>query len=594
MPSVSNCPACKEKLSVPDGVADDAMLGCPLCQASFTLSELDLSAAETPPAVVLIDSSPELAADDQAAETAVGEAAMSDAPVEDLVVDAESDVDLAAEVESLRVKTEDFSRSADPAAEDPTILQVQADQLSQEAQVLLAKVGQTTYAAKTAEAKAMALVSEAMGYRKSMGNTLGSLADALETVARSLDEQCEALEESLAEKTPAVEEQPAEETVAESATTSEPAEDESPADVAEATEPQADESQHELAAESPAVEEADEAVDADEPVDAEQAVVDAEQVGDTDQGVVADEATDTDQATDTEQSVDADQAADAEQRRTRLETLRAVASALKARASELREEAGTLLDDSSEYTIQGEGGEGWGNAPWRPDGDASAAGLGAGAFAFGGGEASVTTGRVVRPGRRKKETSFAKELVGIVLGGAAGLLIAYYGLNFFGGVRYDFAKIYLPGIRHTVKHRPAWWPQWAQLEGRDETQQEDGEEQAVEEVMIVDLPTPTPEKPLTPTTEKASKPAKKPKSKKGSKAAPELPPESPLATPPELPPESNQMAPPELGPAPDLSVSPDLGSSSDMSISPDLGTPSELKLSPELMGTPEPKAEDAK
>jgi hypothetical protein len=52
--------------------------------------------------------------------------------------------------------------------------------------------------------------------------------------------------------------------------------------------------------------------------------------------------------------------------------------------------------------------------------------------------------------------SILKELAGIILGGLGGLLIAYYALNWFGGPRYDFAKIPLPGIHHTYKHAPSW------------------------------------------------------------------------------------------------------------------------------------------
>jgi len=52
--------------------------------------------------------------------------------------------------------------------------------------------------------------------------------------------------------------------------------------------------------------------------------------------------------------------------------------------------------------------------------------------------------------------SVVKELLGIVLGGIGGLLIAYYALNWFGGPRYDFAKIPLPGIHHTYRHAPSW------------------------------------------------------------------------------------------------------------------------------------------
>ena len=49
-------------------------------------------------------------------------------------------------------------------------------------------------------------------------------------------------------------------------------------------------------------------------------------------------------------------------------------------------------------------------------------------------------------------------MVEIVLGGVAGLTITYYGLNFFGGERFAYFDVYLPGVSHTVEHRPDWWP----------------------------------------------------------------------------------------------------------------------------------------
>jgi hypothetical protein len=69
--------------------------------------------------------------------------------------------------------------------------------------------------------------------------------------------------------------------------------------------------------------------------------------------------------------------------------------------------------------------------------------------------------------RRKKKPNMIKDAVGIVLGGVAGLAIAYYGLNLIGGKSYDFAKVYLPFVQHTRVHRPAWWPGWAKIDGPD-------------------------------------------------------------------------------------------------------------------------------
>ena len=60
--------------------------------------------------------------------------------------------------------------------------------------------------------------------------------------------------------------------------------------------------------------------------------------------------------------------------------------------------------------------------------------------------------------RRDSEKHPVRFLVEIVLGGVAGLVITYYGLNFFGGQRFDWFEVYLPGVSHTVANRPAWWP----------------------------------------------------------------------------------------------------------------------------------------
>ena len=75
--------------------------------------------------------------------------------------------------------------------------------------------------------------------------------------------------------------------------------------------------------------------------------------------------------------------------------------------------------------------------------------------------------------RKRAEVSPIKELIGIVLGGLMGLLIGYYLLNIFWGQRYNFLKIYLPGVKHTYKYAPAWVPPW--LKGADSTTQAEPE-----------------------------------------------------------------------------------------------------------------------
>ncbi len=65
--------------------------------------------------------------------------------------------------------------------------------------------------------------------------------------------------------------------------------------------------------------------------------------------------------------------------------------------------------------------------------------------------------------RKRAEVNPIKEMIGIVLGGAVGLLIGYYLLNIFGGARFDFLNVYLPGVKHTYKYAPAWLPEWAKV-----------------------------------------------------------------------------------------------------------------------------------
>ena len=71
--------------------------------------------------------------------------------------------------------------------------------------------------------------------------------------------------------------------------------------------------------------------------------------------------------------------------------------------------------------------------------------------------------------RRDGEKHPLRLMVEIVLGGVAGLAITYYGLNFFGGPRFAYFEVYLPGVAHTVEHRPAWWPSISRQPDSDQT-----------------------------------------------------------------------------------------------------------------------------
>ncbi|MBN2023898.1 MAG: hypothetical protein JW809_14035 [Pirellulales bacterium] len=56
--------------------------------------------------------------------------------------------------------------------------------------------------------------------------------------------------------------------------------------------------------------------------------------------------------------------------------------------------------------------------------------------------------------RNARRTNLGAEIVKIVLGGVVGLALGYYGLNYFGGERFDRLPLYLPGCPHTYHHWP--------------------------------------------------------------------------------------------------------------------------------------------
>lgn len=604
MPSVLQCPACKEKVAIPDGLADHAMLRCPLCQAQFALSDVASDAVAAPIVVVLDEPAPAVA--------------------------VEPEDRLPAEVDSLRAKAEAFAGSADSSDADPKNLQDQADALGQEAEMVLAQVGQLTAEARQAETAASALVAKAQGHRKNAGGAIGALADALDAVARAFDEKCEALQAQLPGETPAVEEE-AKQEVVEETSASEPANDEpnpfaflgqkpaaeekpeptadEPVAVEEpkapAEEPKADdqasdsfaflkqlEPSHEekAAAESEekpepeetglSVEETDmnsflAGIDAATKGEPEPSASDAEATPEesllpaSDSGAVqettetpaseasaepAEQGTESPAAEEASPTVAETPTVDFEAVRAQLETFRAAASVLKAKAAQLREEASSLVDQTSEYALQETTAGGEGGSPWQTQGGDSAAGV----FSLDAGANAGTPGRTIRPGRRRKETNPIKELIGIVVGGACGLLIAYYGLNIFGGARYDFAKLYLPGVAHTVKHRPAWWPKWARFEGGAATQEDASLEQPGQESPVFEpaaAVAPKPAKPAKKPAKAAAKPAKAARpAKKVVQEPPELPTPLDLGTMSESPDTSNASNALDMLPPTDLTV----------------------------------------
>jgi hypothetical protein len=89
--------------------------------------------------------------------------------------------------------------------------------------------------------------------------------------------------------------------------------------------------------------------------------------------------------------------------------------------------------------------------------------------------------------KERKKKTFLRIAVDAVIGGAAGVVIAYYLLNLFGGPRFNFARVYLPGVEHTAACRPAWWPDWLEF-GNESTSDTDGESAELPDTTPTDNP----------------------------------------------------------------------------------------------------------
>jgi len=104
--------------------------------------------------------------------------------------------------------------------------------------------------------------------------------------------------------------------------------------------------------------------------------------------------------------------------------------------------------DHADFRLQLGGGE---RLP-EPEG---AFQFGAPIGASGNSVAGEARGAAARP-RSRRERGGLNDLIGAVLGGAAGLLITYYMLNLIGGRRFELPASLPAGVKHTVAHRPDW------------------------------------------------------------------------------------------------------------------------------------------
>ncbi|MFH1921943.1 MAG: hypothetical protein ABIP48_18915 [Planctomycetota bacterium] len=91
-------------------------------------------------------------------------------------------------------------------------------------------------------------------------------------------------------------------------------------------------------------------------------------------------------------------------------------------------------------------------------------------FARDDSEAADGSGSVAaaRQERRRKQKSGLRTIMGPIFGGIAGLVIAYYLLNWIRGEAGNFMEIPLPGVPHTYKYSPEWFPGWMKPEADSE------------------------------------------------------------------------------------------------------------------------------
>ena len=61
--------------------------------------------------------------------------------------------------------------------------------------------------------------------------------------------------------------------------------------------------------------------------------------------------------------------------------------------------------------------------------------------------------------RRRREVNPWSRGIGMAMSGLLALVVGYYGLNFFGGKKFDMFAIYLPGVPHTYEHW-RWYTPW--------------------------------------------------------------------------------------------------------------------------------------
>jgi len=431
MPNLLQCPHCGQEITIPEGIDPSEPLCCPICDAEFTLSEV--VSDETPPSGPVSDEIPLADVAEEAPETgAVGSEAELEPAEPESDAAAFASWAQAAEGEGSNVESEVPEPEVESLELAPEVPEpeVESLELAPDAPEPETAPLDLTPEAPEPEVESLDLIPEVP---EPEADSLDLIPEVPEPEAESLDLIPE-VPESEAESLDLIPEVP------------EP-EAEPVALTPKAPEPEAE--TFELAAEPPKA------------------------AAETETYALAGEAPQGEAAIPGPQP---------EIPKAEAEAAGATLRTVKAKAEDLKARVETLLADVSalEAELGGVAGERpqldvWkqvGAAPSIDTGESgtAAAETGAGtrpahtgAFDFGADQAAeggAATATGVRPRPKKKKRSAFFTILEWVFGGVAGLLIAYYAINFIRGESGNFLEVPLPGVPHTYKHCPAWWPGW--------------------------------------------------------------------------------------------------------------------------------------
>ena len=90
-----------------------------------------------------------------------------------------------------------------------------------------------------------------------------------------------------------------------------------------------------------------------------------------------------------------------------------------------------------------------------------------------GEEVGAGTARLRR--KKKKGKSTVRMVLEPIIGGFLGLAVGYYAINYFGGGRFDYLQIYLPGVQHTYEYKPKFFEKSVEDKAEKKTDEKSGE-----------------------------------------------------------------------------------------------------------------------